>query len=212
MDINQIFKELVEHYDLTTIGAVLTFLTILATFWKQVGEPLYNTTVRPIARLFYSIYESPTKLEVLGTKIDTILSELKPNGGSSLKDQLNRLEAHVSISEAQRRLLMDSNPNGIWTSSVLGKCLWVNETFRKKVDAQPEELYGDNWVNSIHPSDRRQVVDEWESAIKDGRTFNLFYRVINLKTEAPIQVHGIATPAKNFDGSIVGYNGIIYFL
>lgn len=212
MDINQVFKGLVEHYDLTTIGAILTFLTVVATFWKQVGEPLYNATIRPIARLFYSIYESPTKLEVLGTKIDTILSELKPNGGSSLKDQLNRLEAHVSISEAQRRLLMDSSPQGIWTSTVKGRCVWINETFRQKVEAQPEELYGDNWVSCIHPVDRKQVMDEWESAIKDGRTFNLFYRVINLKTQTPIPVHGIATPAKNFDGSIVGYNGIIYFL
>lgn len=34
---------------------------------------------------------------------DEIKHELKPNGGSSLKDQVNRLEAKVSEAEEQRK-------------------------------------------------------------------------------------------------------------
>lgn len=211
-DLTKFVKGLVDNYDLAAMGAFLTFLTILFTFWKQAAIPLYDNTLKPIGRFFYSIYEFPTRLHEVDDKLNQILTELKPNGGSSLKDQLNRLEAHVSISEAQRRLLMDASLQGIWTSDVRGKCTWINETFKIKTEAHAEELLGDNWINCIHPHDRDQVQKEWESAIKDGRIFNLFYRVINLKTQTPMSVKGTATPAKNFDGSIVGYNGVVYFL
>jgi PAS domain-containing protein len=209
--INDIFKELTEHYDLTAIGAVLTFLTILATFWKQVGEPLYNTTVLPIAKLFYSIYESPTKLEQVNTKLDLLIKEFQPNSGTSIKDQLNRLENSHAMSEDQRRLLMNTSPHGIWTSDATGYMTWLNTTFINKVGAGPEELLGNNWINCIHPEDRKKVVEEWGSAVKDGRIFNLFYRLINLDTQAPINVKAIGTPAKNFNGVIIGYNGTVYF-
>lgn len=209
---DQIIKELTEHYDLTAIGALLTFLTIVFTFYKQVGIPMYNSTIAPIVSFFSGIAEAPKRIDGLGSKLDLILNELKPNGGSSLKDQLNRLEAHVSISEAQRRLIMDSSPHGIWVSDKEGNCTWVNETLKAKLNAVDFDMLGDNWINTIHPADRKKVLEEWEAAVEGNRTFNLFYRMINLSTEAPFNVHAIATPAKNFDGSLVGFNGIVYFL
>lgn len=209
---DNLIKELTEHYDLAALGAFLTFLTILFTFYKQVGIPMYNHTVAPILSFFSGIAEAPKRIDGLDSKLDLILNELKPNGGASLKDQLNRLEAHVSISEAQRRLIMDSSPYGILVSDTKGNCTWFNETLKAKLNASDDDLLGDNWINAVHPSDRKKVLEEWENAVEGNRTFNLFYKMIDLDTEAPINVHGIATPAKNFDGSLVGFNGIIYFL
>ena len=144
--------------------------------------------------------------------MDVIIQELRPNGGSSLKDQMNRLEASVSISEAQRLLILDQSTHGVWTSDPDGNCTWINQTLGAKVGGMLHDFQGENWVNVIHPNDRKIVEEEWTAAIKNQRTFNLFYRFMNLNTQEVINVHGIATPAKNYDNSVVGYNGVIYFL
>lgn len=210
--INDILKELTEHYDLTALGAILTFLTILVTFWNQVGEPMYARTVKPVINLVKSIYEAPTKLTVVDKKLDIILKELSPNSGTSIKDQLNRLENSHAMSEDQRRLLMNNSPQGIWTSDATGSVTWLNTTFTNKVGAAADELLGNNWINCIHPDDRKKVIEEWGNAVKDGRTFNLFYRLVNLDTQIPINVKAIGTPARNYDGNIIGYNGTVYFV
>jgi PAS domain S-box-containing protein len=206
-----IWAYLLEHLSIASIGALLTFLTILFTFYKQVAIPMYNSTVKPVVDLVSSIYRSPTRLEHLDTKLDEIIKELKPNGGSSIKDQLNRLETSVSISEAQRMLLLDSVTTGIWSSDVKGRCTWVNEALRKSTGASLSDFIGTNWENVIHPEDRELVGREWERAISQKRDFNLYYRLINLATEKPVPVHGVATPAYNFNKEVIGWNGIIYF-
>lgn len=211
-----------EHLNIAALGALLTFLTILATFYSQVAVPLYNGTLKPMFRLFNAIYESPSRIEsldskiskehaALNSKLDILIKEFKPNGGTSLKDQINRLEVAVSISESQRMLLLNSVPNGIWTSDVNGRYTWVNDYMRKATSANSSDFLGDNWENLIYPEDRQKVAEEWDRAIKQQRDFNLHYRMYNLKTNSAIEVHGVATPARNFDGKIIGWNGVVYF-
>lgn len=199
------------HWDMAAWGAVLTFLTVLFTFYNKVAIPMYNTTLKPVFNFFHSVASSPQRIDNLDTKLDLILGELKPNGGSSLKDQLNRLEASVSISEAQRLLILDANPNGVWTSDTDGNLVWMNNTLKVRCGATLDEVEGTGWINIIHPADRKLVLDEWEQAVKYKRVFNLHYRLTNLQTNQPITVHGVATPAKSYDGSVVGFNGVIYF-
>ncbi len=176
---------------------------------------MYNTTVKPVVDLMTSIYQSPRRLNALeaslGGKLDEIIKELKPNGGSSIKDQLNRLETAVSISEAQRMLLLDSVTTGVWTTDVKGRYTWVNEALRKATGASLSDFVGTNWENVIHPEDKELVVREWERAIAQRRDFNLYFRLINLRTENAVPVHGVATPAYNFTKEIIGWNGITYF-
>lgn len=176
---------------------------------------MYNSTVKPVVDLMTSIYQSPRKLSALeaslGGKLDEIIKELKPNGGSSIKDQLNRLETSVSISEAQRMLLLDSVTSGVWTTDEKGRCTWVNESLRKATGASLSDFIGTNWENVVHHDDREFVLKEWERAITQKRDFNLYYRLLNLITEKEVPVHGVATPAYNFTKEVIGWNGIIYF-
>lgn len=209
---DQLFHILEFHWDLAALGAILTFLTVLFTFYTKVATPMYNVTLKPIGAFLSAVASSPGRIDNLDSKLDIIISELKPNGGTSLKDQLNRLESSVSIGEAQRLLILDSNTNGIWTSSPEGKLLWINNTLKQRTGFTLDEMKGDNWINVIWPADRSIVQEEWTNAVKNQRAFNLFYRLLDTNHQVPINVHGIATPAKNYEGSVVGFNGIIYFL
>lgn len=208
-------KYLSENFDLVFVGSILTFLTILFAFYNQVAVPMYNTAVKPFVDFMASVAHSPTRLRALettlGGKLDAIMAELKPNGGSSIKDQLNRLETAVSISQAERLLLLDSVQQGVFTSDIKGQCIWVNDAFRKAVGGSMADFVGNNWENVVYPDDRETVSREWGRAIDQQRDFNLHYRLHNLSTSAPVKVHAIATPARNFAGDVIGWNGVIHF-
>lgn len=213
---------LLDNLNIAAIGALFTFLTILATFYKTVAIPLYNGTLLPMVKIFNSIFEGPKRIDelsdrltkqhsALNDKLDILIKEFKPNGGSSLKDQINRLENAMSLSEAQRLLLLNNVNNGVWASDVNGNCIWANEPLIKSVQGTVDDFVGTNWENIIYPPDRQKVSDEWMRAIRQKRDFNLHYRLYKLHDNTPVEVHGIATPARNFDGKVTGWNGVIYF-
>jgi len=214
--VNEFLKDVSQYVDVVMIGSILTFLTILLTFYQQVAVPMYNAAVKPVLDLMTSIYQSPKRLSALesslGGKLDEIIKELKPNGGSSIKDQLNRLETAVSISQAERLLLLDSIPQGVFTSDVKGRWIWVNDALRKTVGGSVAEFVGNNWENTICTDDRETVVREWNRAIEQKRDFNLYFNMCSLDTNEPRKVHVIATPANNFDNQIIGWNGVIHFV
>lgn len=208
-----IIKLIEDNLDIAAFGGVLTFLTILFTFYTQVAIPMYNKTIAPFLGFFSGIAEAPKRIDGLNGKLDQILVELKPNSGSSIKDVVNRLDARLAIGEEQRLLLLNTNEHGIWVSDEVGNCTWTNDTLRKKVSARDfGDLNGSNWINSVHPSDRKFVLEEWENAVEHKRDFNLHYRLIDMKTQVPFNVNGVAKPARDFKGSLVGFNGVVYFL
>jgi uncharacterized iron-regulated membrane protein len=62
--------------------------------WLETWIPLIIgilTIVTMISGIFYTIYTTFTKF--VKHEIQEVAKEFKPNGGSSLKDQVNRLEA-----------------------------------------------------------------------------------------------------------------------
>jgi len=63
--------------------------------WLETWIPLIIgilTIVTMISGIFYTIYKTFTKF--VKDEIQEVIKEFKPNGGTSLKDQVNRLEAH----------------------------------------------------------------------------------------------------------------------
>jgi uncharacterized iron-regulated membrane protein len=65
--------------------------------WLETWIPLIIgilTIVTMISGIFYTIYTTFTKF--VKHEIQEVAKEFKPNGGSSLKDQVNRLEAQHS--------------------------------------------------------------------------------------------------------------------
>jgi predicted PurR-regulated permease PerM len=63
--------------------------------WLETWIPLIIgilTIVTMISGIFYTLYTTFTKF--VKHEIQELTKEFKPNGGSSLKDQVNRLEAH----------------------------------------------------------------------------------------------------------------------
>ena len=69
--------------------------------WLETWIPLIIgilTIITMVSGIFYTIYTTFTKF--VKHEIQEVAKEFKPNGGSSLKDQVNRLEKqHDSLSQ-----------------------------------------------------------------------------------------------------------------
>jgi len=117
--------------------------------------------------------------------INAVLDELRPNGGSSLRDAINRIES-FQISA------LTLTGKAYWISDPDGKCSYASPQLATMQGVHPEQVLGWGWVSQIAPQDREQVRLRWDSAVKDQREFHESYRFIWPDgTLLPVRGHAI---------------------
>lgn len=159
------------HYTLPEIAAVCASLTAIAIFLNRLYTKLWKPG-RDLVRLV------KRKVELL----DEVALTLKPNGGSSIRDVLDRLDSRTRLLEERQRAGMDLNPSPFFEADSEGHCVFVNRAWSELTGIRLDEALGSGWLNSVHRDDRERVLVEWEAATKEGRTFRLQYLVQNVRT------------------------------
>ncbi len=179
MDIYLIAKMLVA---LGTIGG--------AMIW------LYNKVVIPVVGWFK---------KMLGL-IESIEKEFKPNGGSSIRDAINRIELRQLMQEQVQHALDQDALKGIWEADSKGKCIRVNRTYQHLTGLSNEACMGFGWINAVHKDDREDLLKEWEQAVTQQREFYSEHRVV--RAGKSVKVILKAYPLKS--GEVLhGYAGVI---
>lgn len=155
----------------------------------------------------------------LGRKLDTALelsthnamhlaairSELSPNGGSSLKDQVTKIATRMDVSDQIRRVLADGRELALFEMDERGQCVWVNGTYARLVGMPAASFFGFGWVNAIHPDDRERVSEEWTLVVEQQREFKGTLRLFDASDNVHT-MHCLATPLWS-GGKLVGYFG-----
>jgi len=146
---------------LEIIVAVVTILLGGFAIWKKILLPIYRT-----------------HLAVMET-VTIVKTELKPNGGLSIKDAINRLEISTIKSEARFRNFVElSTPPhiGFFEMDNNGYLTWVCKNYRLVTNKTSEELLGASWLSTILPTERDRVYQEWKQLVENGAggvlTFN----------------------------------------
>lgn len=137
--------------------------------------------------------------------LSAIRSELSPNGGSSLKDQVTKIAMRMDISDQIRRVLADGRELALFETDASGSCVWVNGTYSRLVGMPPAAFQGFGWVNAIHPDDRERISEEWEFAVDQQREFRGLVRLFDA-ADVVHAMHCSATPLRS-NGKLVGYFG-----
>jgi PAS domain S-box-containing protein len=120
------------------------------------------------------------------------------------------LESELSLREMEQRFrgIANSAPVLLTYSGADGNCLFVNQTWLnfsgRDLDAELE----DGWADLIHPEFREQVMEAYQQAFENRRSF---------ATEAPLLRHdgqyrwvvGQGAPRFREDGSFAGYVGCL---
>lgn len=151
-----------------------------------------------IISFFYWCY---ARLYNLANKI---YLEFSPNGGSSLKDQINRLESFFKASLRMHGKLF-------WIFDKNGKCIDVSEELCVLLGKSPNQIYGDGWINTIDKKDSTRVLEQWVLSTDRKIEFNEEYSLIS-STHDLIKIRSHRIPMfvnKNHEYDLIGYLGWI---
>ena len=135
-----------------------------------------------------------------------VVAELTPNGGSSIKDAIGRIETRQLIEVQVRKALSNDSLSGVWETDASGQCTYANRTYQRIVGRSYEDLEGWGWTNIIHKDDRAHVVQEWKEAVADRREFQTKFRVVRPDDET-VYVTSVGHPLKDRAGNLKGFVG-----
>ena len=170
-------------------------------FWGAVTAP-YTAGPRSAAALEDFRAKSAARM-------DEILSELRPNGGGSLRDAISRIETQNAIALGRIDLVMVALGDQVagYETDAAGLCVWTSPAYCELVARSPNELLGWGWITALHPDDADHVRDNWRSSIEDRRTYEQRFRMVRPDGHA-IPVISRASPI--FAGPrLVGWSGLV---
>ena len=141
------------------------------------------------------------KINDLLPKLERIDLELKPNGGSTVRDAITRIEHQITIQNQQFKSFLKVLPYGTFTTDKNGSWTDVNLTLCKMLNCTESELLGMNWINLLGTDD---LIDTWEQAVKHSITISEVIEYQDLKYEFNVN------PMFGVNNEVLGFFGTIY--
>lgn len=140
------------------------------------------------------------------TEIKKIRKELTPNGGSSLRDAIDRVESRIESVEFAQHIGWDFHEVAIFQTNSRGDFVWANQTYLNLIGRSKEYTLGRGWESSVHHEDREMVASEWDNACLDGRNFDMTYRLVDINQNV------IRCRVRAYGSKKTGYIGFVYRL
>lgn len=91
--------------------------------------------------------------------------------------RLQDLYATLQQSEDRLRLVIDTIPANIWSTSADGAIDFVNQRWRELTGSPWEHALGWNWEAVVHPDDRNRFDADWRAALSNEQTMETEVRV-----------------------------------
>lgn len=188
------------HFPVVGNEALLTFLkvaagsvSVIASLYKWVWKPCYRAV------------KSGT---VIVENLSAFAKEMKPNGGSSMRDAINRIEKSLARSEERQKILVDLVPFGVFQADVEGHMISMNKTFSLWTGRPVDELKGQGWLNMVSPVERSRVYTEWLEAVHQERVFEIDCNYVDGDGHVfPVSCR--ADPMKYLADETLGYLGVV---
>jgi PAS domain-containing protein len=143
------------------------------------GRFIWTKAIKPMFDIFQSNYKNlkaiPALVEDMAQLKETVRKEFSPNGGSSIRDILDRLESNQVVMAAQQDIQLHTQKLAIIRMNNDGDVVSVSEPLCALLKRQKEELLGKNWINVICPDDRDEIQSGWMSAVEDHRNFSVHF-------------------------------------
>jgi len=111
------------------------------------------------------------------------------------------------LEENQFRLLAEMMPHLAWIRNVDGTIEYCNQRWYDYTKTIPENISGENWLNSYHPDDRRLVIQRWKTALQTVQPYEVEYRLRNGQTGEYRWFVGRAEPLLDSQGHILKWFG-----
>ena len=137
--------------------------------------------------------------------LNDIKKEVKPNGGSSLRDSIDRIEYIQSKRNLINAAQLSASDLAYWESDSKGRFMVVSQAFCRLLTVSESEITGSNWATMLHKEDKANVLREWADCIKFERSFSMEFRFVR-PNKSVVKVEAKAYPLIN-KGQMIGIWG-----
>src|SRR5262249_20680122 len=89
-------------------------------------------------------------------------------------EQVNRA---LQASERELTLIIETIPGFAWRASTDGRLTYVNSRLFEYMGAPVDSLWGNGWLEYVHPDDRTAAIDNWMHSVATGVPLENQYRL-----------------------------------
>jgi len=172
------------------------------TKWVVKNHEL-RKTVESIPRLF-EIHDDMDKT------LAFIVSELKPNSGTSMKDAINRIEVKMDMNEALMKGWWSQDTKPMYITDEIGNMVWCNKSYLDLVNKDTSEVYDRGYWSTVDPAQIEELKLETTAAAIDKRDMLLYYNLLTGDPDYPlVPCETSAIPILDKDKKLKGYVGSI---
>jgi PAS domain S-box-containing protein len=206
-----------ELFAALTAALVIIFRSYISKAFICLFNCLKKISANFITKFKY--YDLVSCLNDIKTQLNNIQIELKPNGGSSLRDAINKIDKKVDKMNiklenihAGNELMSDTLNIARWSADKNGHITYVNRPLKKLIGAVDDTIYiGNAWIsNIVHVHDRNVVEEEWYRAVDSKSEYHHSFRIQNLNDGYIIKVTNHAKLVKDeYSGEIIGWAGVL---
>src|SRR5215469_8888171 len=79
-----------------------------------------------------------------------------------------RAEEALQSSERNLAAIINTIPTAAWTTRSDGYCDFINQVWLDYAGMSAEQAQGWGWSEAIHPDDRENLIDKWQSCLASG--------------------------------------------
>lgn len=192
---------------ITGAGIIFTKMIKPAYVWFRDGGNAIVKLVNEAAKLIE--VHRHVDIRKLDENVTASLKELRPNGGSSLRDAINRIEDRVVSTDQVTFALRQDSPSGFFICDKHGSNRDVNRTYCRWLGVGANELTGHGWRNFVVKNEQSVSAElDWTAAFNQGREVEF---VLSMKTSEgePLMVDVKAHPIRNRVGEVIEFVGIV---
>jgi PAS domain S-box-containing protein len=117
-----------------------------------------------------------------------------------------RTEEALSASEKRFETLCEQAPVGIYSTNAHGLCVYTNVRWSQISGLSAAESLGHGWTRALHPDDRERVFQGWETAARQGTTWE--YRLLSAQGETR-WIRATGGPIYSDRGELTGFVGTV---
>jgi hypothetical protein len=151
----------------------------------------------------------PIEADILTSKVSVFIELFKKTEEVKRQSrQLAAINAELRESEERFRLLSACSPVGIFLTDVNGSCTYTNPRLQAICDFTLSDGLGDGWLQSIHPEDRQQVINDWFTYAREVREYSDEFRFQTRSGEVR-WTHVRSSPMFSSTGELIGHVGTV---
>lgn len=193
--------------DPESLGAAAAGLGVAGPLAAWVVRKLFRVLYRILLR-FDTIGEKVDRIDERVKKIEPIVAEFKPNGGSSMRDAVNLLERRLTILAGQHRARFEGDALATYECDATGQCTYASAALAELYGMPAEQFMGTGWLRAVATAtERERVWGTWQHAIRHQIPYEDIYTV--LAHGKPLKVRTYTRAVKDAKGVPLCYFGVV---